>query len=452
MPRMTSTKGRALALAPRTGRPFAAPHSSGPRLPALLNNRALCIGDSRFANGGPGLGSSRYYTGNGPVCFMLDGSAPTFDLQGEGMKAVGGSSTNEALAKLDADLAAYDASTVLLLSGANDGAKGMDAAATASATRAVADKVGAAGRRLIIIPTYPKSSGISTQAGADDYFARYVDQRDNIHPSRPWVRIADPWNSLVDPASPLRAPKAIYLPDGLHAEHEGNRVIWESALRPLLLLDWADMVSFPRRWKTADGVWSASNLIGSVTSNPEMTGTTGGLTAITNAGGTASGQAVTTWTMTATNMAGVNAVFSKGVDSDGYATQVIEFSGTSGATGPSFSFQQSVAGTRIPPGTRVGANCRVKIAGGHTGVRQVTNVLNIGGTGNAIMRGFSNQSPAQALSTPLARGFDRWMPTPTLVVAVNPTFGTFNPLLIDFLANSAISLRVEISRCATLIY
>ncbi len=429
----------------RSGIGFKNLNSKSLKLPALLNNRAMMIGDSRLSNGGPGNGTSRYYTGNGPACFMMDGSGPTFDLQGVNQRAVGGSSSAEALTKFDADLLADDAGTVIILTGANDAAKGMTGQQSATAIRSLCDKAGLAGRRVLLIPTYPKSTGITNQASSDGYYALYEDQKNNVHPTRAWVKIADPWPHLVDTNSALRAPQTIYLPDGLHAEHEGNRVIWEQAIRPALINDWNTLPDFAPLWQTSDGLYNVStNIYGSMSPNPSLAGTTGTLTPFTTAGGTVSGSFATGFTLIAANMTGITGVFSKGVDSDGYTTQIIQISGTSGVSAPSLALSTSVSG--VLAGYRVGITSRIKLNAGHTGVRQVFSMLNIGGTGNALMRSFSNQGPAQVLSTTLSRGFDRKHVSPHLILPINPTFATTEPLRIDFLSSSTISMTLAISR------
>lgn len=425
--------------------------SAGPAvgLPALLNNRVAGVGDSRMANGGPGVNA------NGPQTYMTDGSAPYFDFRPSSQRAVGGTSSKQAADRIAADLAADDAGTWLVLTGANDGSNGINAGTegntTGGNTRAIVDAIGAAGRRCILIPTYPKGSGISTQAGADDYYARYVDQRDNIHPTRPWVRIADPWPYLVDPASPLRAPLPIYLPDNLHAEHEGCRVIWEQALRPLIQADWADLPDWAPLWITGHPAFNASTAPnGTFNQNPAMAGTTGNITPFTTAGGVGSGQFVTGYTLVAANMAGITGVFSKGVDSDGYATQIIELSGTAGASAPSIALQGSVSG--LATGQSVAASCRMKLASGHKGIKQIFNMMNIGGTGNGILRCMYNAGPLQPISSSLARAFDRKFLTPKITLAANPTFAIHEAVRVDFIAGSEISMRLEISRNAVRAY
>lgn len=424
-------------------------------LPALLNNFLAGVGDSRWANGGPGASGSVVLNANGPQAYMTDGSAPYFDFRPGSQRAVGGTSSKQAADKIAADLAADNSGTWIVLTGANDGSNGINAGTegntTGGNTRRIVDAIGAAGRRCILIPTYPKGSGITTQPAADDYFARYVDQRDAIHPTRPWVRIADPWPFLVDPASPLRAPLPIYLPDALHAEHEGNRIIWEQALRPLIQAEWASLPDWAPLWTTGHPAFNATTAPnGTFNTNPGMAGTTGSLTPFTTAGGVASGQYVTGYTLIAANMAGITGVFSKGVDSDGYATQIIELSGNSGASAPSLALQGSLSG--LAAGQSVAASCRMKLTAGHKGIRQIFNMLNLGGTGNGVLRCMYNVAPLQPLSSALARAFDRKFLTPKFTLAINPTFAIHEACRVDLLANSEISMRLEISRNAVRAY
>ncbi|WP_407521868.1 DUF1376 domain-containing protein [Methylobacterium oryzisoli] len=241
------------------------------------------------------------------------------------------------------------------------------------------------------------------------------------------------------------------VPDALHAEHEGCRVIWEQTLRPLIQADWADLPDWAPLWATGHPVYNATTAPnGTFNQNPAMAGTTGNITPFTTAGGVGSGQLVTGYTLVAANMAGITAVFSKGTDSDGYATQVIELSGTAGASAPSIALQGSLSG--LAAGQTVAASCRMKLAAGHKGIKQIFNMLNSGGTGNGILRCMYNAGPLQPLSSSLARAFDRKFLTPKITLAVNPTFAIHEACRIDFAANSEISMRLEISRNAVRAY
>lgn len=170
--------------------------------------------------------------------------------------------------------------------------------------------------------------------------------------------IADTWNAWLDAASGnLFRPKANVVRDGIHPSKIGAMLLGK-VIAAALMRHTRTLPDFLR----SNTAWNpTTNPKGSLTPNPTMTGTTGSIAG--NVGKVNGSVLATSWGSEGSNMTGLATLWSKEVDSDGDEWQVVNITGTAGATSPELTAYVDVPLTSLSDGDWVKASGLFKFTG-----------------------------------------------------------------------------------------
>lgn len=409
----------------------------------LLAPEFIIFGDSRSQVSTGDFPDTKTINAEGYPAWLLQFSGYKLKLARGGNFGVGGDTTTQMLARINAVLA-HPCPNVVFLGGVNDGA---DAAATIANYVTILDTLINAGKRVIACNELPFTSGNSGQQNAQ------IARRDWWeNPARlatwPSLIVVDTFRPMWNSAT-LCDFKAGYAPDGLHPATLGNSVLGATiaaALEPRI----AAFSSYRNApISNTDAYDATTNPLGCLVAGFMVEGTGGRVDNVLNTG------VATGWNVTTTSAGGATLAYSKGVDADGYPTQIIEITGTATAGTRSVSFaaltNQAADLNKLAGGDKVAASGRVKLNSSPllrgVGIASQVNGTYGGTAGNLVvynLAGTTNSSRANDLDLICA----------SQIADVNSGWATgtgriYGPLFkIDFSGGdlTANPIRVEISR------
>lgn len=196
-----------------------------------VNNgrRVLIIGDSQVAYNLYQVGTDTYFTSNGLLSALQNRWGHRFYVDPSLIKGVGGETSAQVLARYATDVAANYANFdwLIIQCGANDATQAVAASTTIANIQTMADAAMAAGKRVIIISPFPRSTWTGA-ANTTNSRNIMLNQRkrlaDYVATTQKKVILIDSFPDLVNPASatsdPVSSPVAL-LADGLHAATAG---------------------------------------------------------------------------------------------------------------------------------------------------------------------------------------------------------------------------------------
>lgn len=209
--------------------------SSGRRLDRISPKGPLCVtfGDSRTAD-------RTYDDAANTITTNLDwftwgqavnGSGPVFETINAG---IGGNTTTQMLARMDADVIAREPSHMTLWGGTNDGwSSYTDVDASFSNMVAMLGKAYNAGIYVFLISETTASTPLRLSPFAM-YVQYYNDKLRAYAATHPNVEFWDFNSRLIDPLSTTGQPKNTYFRDGLHLNARGASMLGKEVVAPRL--------------------------------------------------------------------------------------------------------------------------------------------------------------------------------------------------------------------------
>ena len=414
--------------------------ASGGGVTPLSSNEFIVFGDSRTQVSTGDFPDTKTINAEGYPCWVLQFSGYKLKLARGGNFGVGGDSTTQMLARIAAVLA-HPCPNVILLGGVND------SSLSESLTNypLLIDQLIGGGKRVIMGNELPFTSGNSGQQDAQ------IGRRDWIEdPARlvsyPSLIVVDTFRPMWNSATYCDF-KTGYAPDGLHPATLGNSVLGNTIATAL-----APYISSFTSYRNAptvntDNYDAATNPFGCLVAGYMMEGTGGRVDNVLNTG------VATGWNVGTTNAGGATVTVSKGVDSDGFPTQIIEITGTAtaGSRAVTLSALTNSAGDllKLLPNDNIAASARVKVVR-NVGLRGVGIGAQVNGTyggsaANLTVYNFAGTTNGN-------RDTDLDLVCASQIAAVNAGWATGTSRIygaidnIAFSGGSGLDMRIEISR------
>lgn len=227
-----------------------------------------------------------------------------------GNAGIPGNTTEQMLARIDADVLAYPSDIVAVLGGSNDNTLDWAASRSITALQSILTKILGTGRTVLLCTVPPRDTALATQV-----------RKDHIHGLNKWIKdyarttkgviLADLWAVMADPATGGPSTGLTY--DGTHQSERGANKMGKVV---------ADALStIPR-----SNIWPGSNIdTTNAMRNGMCVGTTG------TAGGGVTGTVADQWQTSKDGTAGVvDAAMAKVARTDGVPGEMMEL--TLGAT------------------------------------------------------------------------------------------------------------------------
>lgn len=348
-----------LGLTPNTG-------GGGAPVTPLASQEYIMIMNSRTQIGTGDFPDTKTVNAQGYPCWVFQRSGYKFRLARGGNFGVGGNTSAMLLARI-ADVINHPCPNVIVIGPVND----PTLAESITNMTLIIQQLIDGGKRVILGNEMPHTAGNSTQ-------------QDNQIGRRNWLE--DParkatWPSIIqiDTFRPMWNAatycdfKAGYAPDGLHPATLGNSVLGETIANAIAPYITAFSGYCDAPISALDTYDASLNPDGCLVAGFMMTGTGGRVDNVLNTG------VATGWNVTTTSAGGATLAFSKGVDADGYDTQIIDITGTATAGTRSLSIAaltnqagdlaKVLAGDRLATSGRVKQNVSTLLRGVGTGVQ-----------------------------------------------------------------------------------
>ncbi len=346
-----------LGFVPNTTPPVVATSGGATR---LLRRKVALFGDSRVFLSHSGGGKNSMIKGFGPAHWTQAFSKGLVEFPAALNFGVAGNTTTQMLDRIDAAITAIKAANcdlVVFIGGTNNFPAGIDFGITKGEIVEIVRKFSDNAISVVAISEMPRGAPNALSSDKNDQLLALHDYYETEISKM--CKVVNVWDRFVDPASLVRAPLAdLMQPDRLHQAIRGAAVMGEELAKAIVPMVPGKSLLF----HSNIAYDASSNRYGSLSPNPFMLGTGGSIAGNTNP--VAGSVLPASWTVDASNWAGLSTTFSQEVDDKGVTWLVVKITGTPTATSsPELAIASKLDATKLAVGDKVKAIARVKSEG-----------------------------------------------------------------------------------------